>query len=171
MLLHSRGIKLDFQVSAGKRKERKALVKKGVIILGLSVPLRFSERQMKENWWWCLVLLGCTLQGPWSGLFHLSQSPYKKKTDRKLMGEDSFWKRIVGWSSDARKVTGSWIFPAALQFWNWAEMSIYRVRSRGHFFHSTASTIPKATTTTTIRVLRTMLPTVHSWATGPVVYK
>lgn len=76
MLWNSRVNKWDSQVSAGKRQKRKALVKERVIILGLFVPLRHPAKQMKENWWQCRVLhLGYTLQGLWSGLSHLSQSP------------------------------------------------------------------------------------------------
>lgn len=71
---------MDLQVSESKIEERKALVKEEIIILGLAVPQRFSERLMKENWRGCLVLLlGYTLQGQWSGLFRLSLSLYVKK--------------------------------------------------------------------------------------------
>lgn len=70
----------DSQVSEDKREERKALVKEKTIILGLAVPLRFPERLIRESWCWRLVLLlDYTLQGLWSGLFHLSLSPCVEK--------------------------------------------------------------------------------------------
>lgn len=124
---------------------------------------------MRESWCWRLVLpLGYTLQGLWSGLFHLSLSPcVEKKTwlreDPKLLT----WKQVVLWGLDIQGafLQQPWVYRRRLTW------GIYLVRSRGHFFHSMASTTPKATTTTTIRLLRTMFPTVHSWAAGPVMIK
>lgn len=165
--------KSDLQVSEDKREERKALVNEEIIILGLAVPLRFRERLMRESCCWRLVLLlGYTLQGLWSGLFHLSLSPcVEKKTWLREDPKPLSWKQFLLWGSDIWGVFISlflqkpWVYRRRLTW------GIYLVRSRGHFFHSMASTTPKATTTTTIRLLRTMFPTVHSWAAGPVMIK
>lgn len=76
----SQGNRSDLWVSEAKREEKKALVTEERIILGQAVPLRFPERLMRESWCWCLgLLLGYTLQGLWSDLFHLSLSPWEEK--------------------------------------------------------------------------------------------
>lgn len=82
-------IRSGFPDIGGKREDRKALANEEIIITGLAIPRRYHEKLMKENWWWCLVLLlGYTLPGLWCDLFHLSLNLcVKKKTGlRKDLG-------------------------------------------------------------------------------------
>lgn len=137
----------------------------------LAVPLRSPGKLMRESCYLCLVLfLGYTLQGLWSGLFHLSLILcVEKNTWLRNYLELSTWKQVTLWGSGGRRAFRQLFFQQPWVYRRRLTWDIYLVWRWGHFFHSIANTTPRVTTITTIRLLWTMFPMMHSWAAGPVM--